>query len=287
LATAIGLDQLADLLASAGPIGIGLALVAVPVVTGVAVYVTRMGSQAKIDALEGKINRLEAKKEDDLARAQEKYADDLVRAQEKHSELEERYQAIRRSGALIQVQLDAIVSDVSEIAVRLDATDYSVLVPAPTSIPGDTPDQLVFLCVSGPQSSKLRWVRVPISSSLSGAVYLSGKATIASPPASGNAFASRTDKIIDYKTRETLSVCLRYRGQHVGVAQFVNKRAGKFDSTDTERALTLCASLAVRVGDFVSDPRGIIEMGHAPRSNKTKVSVMFVDITNSQCSLNG
>jgi hypothetical protein len=237
------MDQLAALLTSIGPLGTGLALAAVPVVAGAAAYITRMGSQAKIDSLQSQVSRLETMK-----------ADELDQAQKRYTELDERYQAILRSGALIQTQLDAIISESAEIAERLNATDYSVLVPAPTSIPGDTPDQLVFLCASGSQSSKLRWVRVPISTSLSGAVYLSGKATIASPPPSGAAFSTRTDKVTDYKTNEALSVCLRYRNQHIGVAQFLNKRSGRFDSEDSDRAATLCASLSIRVGDFMSDP---------------------------------
>src|SRR5271165_1989359 len=263
------LDQFAGLLAAIGPIGTGLALASVPVVAGAAVYVTRMGSQAKIDRLEGELAQLQTKKADELAEAERKYA-----------ELDARYQTILRSGALVQAQSDAIVSIAADIATRLDATDYSVLVPAPTSIPGDTPDQLVFLCASGPQSSKLRWVRVPISGSLSGEVYLSGKATIASPPVSGNTFATRTDKITDFKTNEVLSVCLRYRNQPVGVAQFLNKRSGDFDSDDIERALNQCMQLAIQVGDFVSDPRRIVELGHAPRRNQSRVTIMITDLTN-------
>jgi class 3 adenylate cyclase len=264
---AANLDQLANLLSSIGPMGTGLALAAVPVVTAAAVYITRMASQAKIDRLEGEVDHLKTKMADDLAKAEQKYV-----------ELDGRYQAILQSGALIQAQLEGLIAEAAEVAVRLDATDYSVLVPAPTSIPGDEPDQLVFLCASGPQSSALRWVRVPISSSLSGAVYLSGKATIASP-SSADAFAKRTDKITDYKTNETLSVCLRYRNRQVGVAQFLNKRSGQFDSEDANRATVLCMALAVRVGEFTSDPRRIIEMGHAPRLNQYRVTVMFVDLT--------
>jgi hypothetical protein len=48
-------DQLAGLLASIGPTGTALAIAAVPVVAAVAVYVTRMGTQSKVDRLEGEI----------------------------------------------------------------------------------------------------------------------------------------------------------------------------------------------------------------------------------------
>ena len=217
----------ASLLSSIGPVGTGLALAAVPV----AAYLTKVLLQPKIDRLEGELNYLKTKTADDLARAEQKYED-----------LDQRYQNIRKSGALIQLQLEAIITEVAEAANRLDATDYSVLVPAPTSIPGDTPDELVFLCISGPQASKLKWVRVPISSSLCGQSYLSGKAMIASPPS--GAFANRTDKIAGFTTSQTLSVCLRYRNERVGVAQFLNKRSGLFDADDADRALVQCAALA-------------------------------------------
>jgi class 3 adenylate cyclase len=265
---ASSLEQLALMLSSFGPVGTGLALAAVPVVAGAAVYITRMGTQAQIDRLAGEIDQIK-----------KKAADDLTNAERKYTELDGRYQGILRSGALIQGLIEAIVAEAAEIAVRLDASDYAVLVPAPTAIPGDVPEQLVFLCASGPQSSTLLSVRVPISSSLSGEVYSSGKTTIASPSSSAG-FANRTDKITGFKTNQTLSVCLRHRNGRVGVAQFLNKRSGQFDYDDAERAPALCATLAIRVGDFAADPRRMIEMGHAPRRNQYRITSMFVDLTN-------
>lgn len=262
------MDAIATLVSLAGPAGTAAAVAAIPIVAGVAVYITRMGSQAKIDRLEGDLDRLRLELADKQALSDQKY-----------TELDSKYQAMLQSGALIQVQLDAIVSEVADIADRLGATDYSVLVAAPSAIPGDTPDQLVFLCASGAQSAKLRWVRVPISNSLSGAVFRSGRPTIASPPPSGGTFASRTDKIIDFKTNEVLSVCLRHRNQAVGVAQFLNKRSGRFQADDTDRALDLCSALALRVGDFMSDPRRIMELGHAPRRNRSNVTIAVVDLS--------
>lgn len=266
---ASGIEVLTGALSALGPAGTGLALAAVPVVAGAAVYITRMGSQAKIDRLEGDLDRLKVKSGEDLTKAADKFA-----------ELDAKYQAMLKSGALIQAQLSIIESETAEIADRLGATDYSVLVPAPSLIPGDAPDELVFLCASGPQAARLRWVRVQIATSLSGAAYRSDITTIASPPASSVSFATRTDRIIDYKTNETLSVPLRYKNQRVGVAQFLNKRTSKFESADADRAQALCATLAVRVGDFVSDTRNLIELGHAPRRNQHKVTIMIMDLSN-------
>ena len=262
-------DQLAGLLQAIGPVGTAVAVAAGPVAAGAAAYVTRMGSQAKIDRLEGELKRLELSDNEALAKAEKK-----------HAELDERYQAVLRRGALIQSQIQSITSEIQEISNDLDASDYSVLVPAPTAIPGDTPDQLIFLCASGPQATKLHWVRVPISSSLSGQVFMSGQPTIASPPASGQGFATRTDKVTRYTTSETLSICLRYKSQRVGVAQFLNKRSGRIHSEDAERAAALCTTLALRVSDFIANPRQLIELGHAPRRNQINITVMLIDLTN-------
>lgn len=257
-------------------------------IVGAAIYVTRMGSQAKIDSLEGKVDWLKTTIEENLARAEkerterdEKHQAILAEANEKYAELDDKYQAILRGGALIQIQLQEIIERAEEIARRLGANDYAVLVPAPTDIPGDTPNQLVFLCASGAQAAKLRWVRVPIENSLCGEVYQSGKTRIASPPPSGGAFASRVDKITEYKTDEALSVCLRHGSLRVGVAQFLNKdNKQQFDpDNDNERAEMECRALAPLVASFLADPRRLIEMGHAPRRNRIDATIMLVDLS--------
>jgi len=266
---ASALDQVAVLLSSIGPLGTGVALAAAPVVAGAAVYITRMGSQAKIDRLEGELTQLESEKTKVVSGLEQKL-----------SELESRYQVMLRDGTLIQAQLETIKDDLQEIAARVDAADCSILIPAPTVIPGDIPEHLVFLYASGPQSAKLRWVRVPIEGSLAGEAFKIGNANIGVPPSSGSGFASRTDKISDYKTDEILSVCLRHRNRKIGVAQFLNRRHGKFDSNDIDVTMDLIPSLAIRVSDLTSDSKRITEIGLAPRRNQHRVSVMFIDLTN-------
>jgi len=172
-----------------------------------------------------------------------------------------------------------ITSSVADIALRLNAKDYSILVPAPTLVPGDRPDELVFLCASGPQGAKLRSVRVPIETSMSGQVFLSGKSTIASPGPSGSGFSKQTDKVANYHTDETLSACLLYRGEVRGVAQFLNKRNGRFAGEDVERAEELCGNLSTLVGEFVADPTRLGELGYSPRRNDFAATVMFADLS--------
>jgi class 3 adenylate cyclase len=262
------LAQFSQMLGRLGTAGIGMALAAVPVAAAAAVYITRMGSQAKIDRLEN-----------DIHLAEQRVAEDQAAATGRFAELEGRYQALLRTGPLIQAQIDAVEGVAADIASHIDAADFSVLVPAPTSIPGDMPSHLVFLCASGPQALKLKWVRVPIAKSLSGQVYSSGKASIVRPTASGSTFASRTDQALGYNTEEALSVCLRFRNQPVGVAQFLNKRSGTFSSIDVDRAIEQCSMLAIRVGEFVADPRRLIELGHAPRQNEYPAAILSVDLT--------
>jgi class 3 adenylate cyclase len=262
------MNDLVNLISSFGALGTAVAIAAVPVISGAAVYVTKMGSQAKIDSLESEVNKLK-----------QSIDNDNVKAQQKYDELYERYTEMLRSGALIETQLNKIRSEIAEVAARLDASDYSVLVPATTADLGSCPDHLVFLCASGPQWSKLKYISVPINTSLSGEVFTTGTATIAAPTLP-TTFANRTDKIIDYKTNQTLSVCLKYRNQNIGVAQFLNKRSGRFNSADTELAQALCAPLSIRVADFVSDPKGMIELGYAPQKDKRHITAVFVDLSN-------
>jgi class 3 adenylate cyclase len=257
------LDQIVKFLQDNGPIGTAIAVTAIPV----AIYVTRMGSQAKIDRLEGELSRLKEETRRQLDETEKKFHD-----------ISERYENVLKTGALIQSQLDSIVQITTDLANRIDAEDCSVLVPAPTSIPADRPSELVFLHSSGPQWATLRWVRVPIKGSLSGEVFESGGATIAEPR-SPDTFSQKTDKALEFKTRETLSVCLRWRQGHVGVVQFLNKRRGRFDAADIDVVTAFSSELAIRVGDFTSDSRRLIELGHAPRRNKLKITAMFCDLT--------
>jgi class 3 adenylate cyclase len=278
------LEQWTTMLSNLGPAGTAIALGAVPAVAAIASYVTRMASQAKIERLEGEIARMNDNRtaerdasEQRLKILQDKGASDLELYTNRYTELLDRHKLLLKRGVLLSSQIESIAAETAEIAERLDATDYSVLVPAPTSIPGDDPDQLVFLFASGPQAAELKWVRVPVATSLSGQAYKSGQPTIGSPL--GRAFATLTDKITHYKTSETLSVPLRYKARRVGVAQFLNKHVGRFDELDKQNALGWCSTLAVRVADFVSDPRLLADMGFAPRSNQYNVSLLFIDLS--------
>ena len=282
-------DKLVSILSSMGNVGIALALAAVPVAVGIAIYITRMGTQAKIDGLKAEIDRLKATIDDNLAKAETqrtKLEDEhqaiLAEANKKYAELDEKYRDILRRGAEIQAHRQEIVTVAEEIATQLDANDCAVLVPAPTLISGDKPNELVFLYASGPQAAILRRVRVPISEkSHAGAVYLSGETAVASPSASDNTFASRVDEITEYKTNEPLSVCFRYKSERVGVAQFLNKRNGQqFNLEDEQRAQDQCTALAPLVANFIADPRRLIELGHAPRRKQIDATIMLVDLSN-------
>ena len=268
-------EQFVTAMSNAGPIATGLAIAAVPVVAGIAVYIAKLGMQARIDGLEGDARRLKDKI-DDLETSNRT---ELDRSAEQYKELEARYNAVLQTRALLQSQIDLITANVADIALRLNVKDYSILVPAPTMVPGDRPNELVFLCASGPQGAKLRSVRVPIESSMSGQVFLSGSATIASPAQNGTAFSQQTDKIAEYHTDETLCACLHYRGETKGVVQFLNKRGGRFNGEDVERAVEFSSHLSSLVGEFVSDPTRLSELGYSPRRNEFSATVMFVDLS--------
>lgn len=268
-------EQFVAAMSNAGPIATGLAIAAVPLIAGIAVFVTRLGLQAKVDGLEADARRLK----DKIDAVETAKRIELDRSAEQFRELEARYNAVLQTRAFLQSQLDLIKANVADLALRLNARDYAILVPAPTMVPGDRPHELVFLCASGPQGEKLRSVRVPIASSMSGQVFLSGSATIASPAQNGSGFSQRTDKVAEYQTDETLCACLHYRGEIIGVAQFLNKRGGRFNGNDVDRALEFINPLSALVGDFVSDPARLSELGYSPRRNDFSATVMFVDLS--------
>jgi class 3 adenylate cyclase len=277
-------DQLASFLAQFGVVGIALTLSALPIAAAIASYVTRMGSQAKIDSLEGEARQTANQREEEKRQAEQRYSALQVQKEEesrsavqKLSELQEKYENFRVRGALLQSQIEAIANEAADIAEKLDAKDYSVYVPAPTEIPGDSPDYLVFLVASGPQGASLRQNRVPMPTSVSGQVYTSGRSTITSPLASGGGFAKVTDRIINYKTIEMLTICLRYKSRKIGVVQFLNKGEGRdrFNSEDMSTASSLAVALAVRLNDFTSDPRNLLALGFTPRTNQYEVSLLF------------
>jgi class 3 adenylate cyclase len=263
--------NITNILMSFGPTGVVLALTAIPVAIGIAVYITRMGQQAKIDRLEG-----------ELKRSEERKADEINRLTFKIEDVTDKYEKLLQRGIAVQTKIDNIKAEIDETSDHINATDCSILVPAPTVIQDDITEEFIFLYASGPQGPKLQWVRVPIATSLSGQVYQSGRSTIASPPTSGASFASRTDKAIDYKTEETLSVCLKYKNKKIGVAQFLNKKNGQFTASDVEIAEDQCKILASKIFEFISDPKNITQMGHTPRRNQIRITAMFVDISNSE-----
>ncbi|MEO6091402.1 MAG: adenylate/guanylate cyclase domain-containing protein [Novosphingobium sp.] len=268
-------EQFVGVMSNAGPLATGLAIAAVPFVAGLSAYITKMSLQAKIDGLDGDVRRLK----DRLADLQAVKDAEVERLDEQYKALESRYRAMIATRAALQSQLDVITASVEDLALHLDAKDYSIMVPAPTLIPGDRPDELVFLCASGPQGAKLRSVRVPVETSMAGQVFLSGSATIASPKRNGASFSSQTDQVSDYRTDEALSVCLHYRGEACGVVQFLNRHNARFSGEDVENAVRLSRGLSMQVGEFVADPTRLTELGYSPRRNDFSATVLFADMS--------
>jgi class 3 adenylate cyclase len=264
-------EQIASTLGSLGTLGLSLAIAAVPVVAGIAVYVTRMGFQGRIDRLEGELARLRAQ-----------HAEEQRRLQERFDDLDRRHRAVLEAGAVITNTLKQIEDDVAEIAEQVNATEYSVLVPAPTAIPDDRPaDQLVFLCISGKQAAALRQVRVPVARSVAGKVFLSNRPSITQKPKAGEGFSASTDRVAGFQTEEILSLPLAGRSGCVGVLQLLNKRGpAPFNADDIDRARNWSGSLARRVADFIEDPRRLAALGHTPRQNRVETTVLFADLSN-------
>lgn len=281
-------SEAAGLIPKLGPAGDLLALSAAPIAVAVTAFLITHLKEARITTLQGAIDRLKEERDFQIAKEQEAAAKDAARIREQldslqadYQSLEAKYQRVTQAGAVIQTQLKTIEDMAGDIADRIGVDECSILVPAPTRIAGDTPENLVFLYASGPAAEALKHVHVPMGGSGAGAVYQSGEAAVTrSAGAKTPAFSTKTDTVTGFTTREMLSVCLRYRTRTVGVAQFVNKHGGAgFTPEDVQRAQNECLQLAGRVAEFVADPTRLIALGHAPREERVEATIMVIDLS--------
>jgi len=265
------LDQVTDLLTKVGPAGTGLAIAAVPVGITIAIYITKITSKVTVESLQAQ-----------LARETERHAEETQKLENKLRDLESRHNDLVKVGPFLHEFLKDIEAQIVEIAARIDAQDYSILVGAPSSIAGAAPSDLVFLCLGPVRKPELERVRVPIASSFAGQAFRERRSVIRAPePRDGETFSRRTDKVADYRTKEVLSIPLLHRGIAVGVAQFLNKRGDRhFDADDATAAEQLAIYLSGSVARFIEDPRRLIQLGHAPRRNFADMSVLFADLSN-------
>lgn len=172
-------------------------------------------------------------------------------------------------------EINNLLREVSDIT---GATSDSILVPNPYS-----ETTLVFLVAHGEAADKIKKMKVPISDSVAGTVFRSGRVSIfpQHEPVHTEHY-EKTDKKSGYYSDSILTMPLQAGGDTVGVVQILNKRDGTpFSRSDCANVEHQCTLLANHVRKLASDPNSLKALGVAELPDDVTASVLFADITQS------
>jgi class 3 adenylate cyclase len=204
----------------------------------------------------------------------------LAQLTEQNRILEDRYRRLIEAGNATFALKSAIDDELNTIAERLGASASSIIVPAPSTIPDDKPDSLVFLTLL-PEKPELQGERVSLDS-VAGHVLQNRKSLITQNPIAAGGFSKSTDQVANFKTDTMLVIPLFHKASCVGVAEFLNKRSGSyFDDSDQSLAENLVGALGYKVGNFTSDAGNLNRLGITPRQKATEATILVSDISNS------
>lgn len=265
----------------------GPALAAAGVLVAVTRYITqlqdRIESNNQLQETKNKISQLEQEATRQRTEHQLQANDlqnKLDRLTEKNQKLDEQYRLLLEGGASAATLKAQIDGELREIADRLGATAYSVLVPGPSSVPDEAAENLIFLCLV-PDNPVLRNERISLDS-FAGKVLAQPKTVITHDPAAAGAFSAQTDQVAHFKTANMLATPLYFKGQCVGVAEFLNKRNGlSFDPSDIDVAEESARLLGPKIGEFAGDLRNLKILGFTPKQRPTEATILVGDISNS------
>jgi class 3 adenylate cyclase len=212
--------------------------------------------------------------------AQSKLENELLRTKEQYSDLQDKYRAVMSGGSAAISMKNAMDLELSNIGAAVRARSTSILVPAPSRASSGAPTELVFLSMQGSGSQALKGMRVPMSS-LAGAVYQQRRALITHNARKESNLADRAGQASKAQTSEMLAIPLNFGGRCHGVAEFLNKEGGHFDSNDQQLAEERCEALASKAAAFIADPENLRLAGITPRQDAQDATVLFCDLTAS------
>jgi PAS domain S-box-containing protein len=130
--------------------------------------------------------------------------------------------------------LQRILEQVSQ-ALRVDVVSLALLEP--------NAKELVFRASTGPKSSEVVGLRLPIGQGVAGWVVREGRGAVVMDPAKDPRFYPGIDQLIGFETRAIACAPIRSRGQVIGVLEALNPHDGHFD-TDALLVMTGVGSLA-------------------------------------------
>jgi len=130
--------------------------------------------------------------------------------------------------------LQRILEQISQ-ALRVDVVSLALLDP--------NTDELVFRASTGPKSSEVIGLRLPIGQGVAGWVVREGRGAIVPDASRDSRFYPGIDQLVGFQTRAIACAPIRSRNQIIGALEALNPYDGSFDS-DALLVLTGIGSLA-------------------------------------------
>ncbi len=123
--------------------------------------------------------------------------------------------------------------------------------------------ELVFETVVGPQSSKIKGLRLPPDMGIAGWVARTGQLLLVPDVRENPHFYPDIDETIGFITRSLLAIPLKVRGKIIGVIEAVNKTEGDFDQADAALLSSMARWAAIAIENarlFAETQRHFVEM---------------------------
>lgn len=185
------------------------------------------------------------------------------------------------------LDLDFLLQKIGLAAERLlDSEASSIMLVT------DDKRNLYFRVASGSGSTALKKMTLPIGKGIAGWVAQNRKPEVVNDTRSDPRFAGQFDKASGFVTRSLLAVPMLFRGDLVGVAEVLNKRAGGYSADDIGLLSSLAnlASVAITNTKIIQDQKNffshVIELltatietskprmeGHPPRSARLACAI--------------
>jgi signal transduction histidine kinase len=172
-------------------------------------------------------------------RPEEQTKHEVTALQQRISELERILEMTRELTSALRLR--PLLNKIAETASELtDSEGASILLLNPEA------DALHFLVVTNDPSGSLGQIRVPIESSIAGAIYRAGEPMIVSDVQADPRFYPEVDRLLGFTCRSLVGVPLQIGDRCIGVMEAPNKQGGReFSQEDVETLTTLAAQITI------------------------------------------
>jgi class 3 adenylate cyclase len=118
--------------------------------------------------------------------------------------------------------------------------------------------------------------------SIAGNVFVTGKSRLIHRAREKSETSVKTDQISNTQSNDLLALPLNFQGKCIGVIEFLNKKEGQpFDDSDLQHAERNIVSIALKVGEFIQDPKSFQLIGITPKRRPELAAILFSDLSKS------